>query len=169
MYIESLNKRRQNVSKFYNILLFLTVLILSPSLHEFTHIALLNLLKHYYKFEHGFNLMSGLYGTITIFTPINLFQSTILLLSGIGICFLASWLLFFLGKRITNPEISSVVNSISTGLYLDSIINLSSGDGTVLLQMWGLSYFSALLPIISLLLFGILLIRILHPNNRVPH
>jgi len=116
------------------------VLIISPIFHELSHILLLNFFNQYYRFQMRFDLISGIYGNIKIYTPINIYQSIIVVLSGIITSFFLYLFLSMLSKMIKEKlSISLLLNFLSIGFLVDLTIGLFKGDINTALQILGLN------------------------------
>ena len=145
MYPKEFVIKRKALKKHYLyhvIFILISILsfcVLSPLLHEVSHLFVLNGINAKYRAYILSRPLTGVYGLINVYSPMTLTQATIVLTSGIFSSFLLFVTLFFPIQKVRNHFINVVLLSLSLGVYLDFLLNLFQGDIITLFSMFGLS------------------------------
>lgn len=124
-------------------LLILACLVVSPLIHEFSHIAALSLMHGYYLEE--ISLYPQVSGSIRILSPLQAHEYILLLATGLGISFLMGTALLHRGRK----KACLLSTSSGAGFLLNpAFAMLSKSDMASLLSFAGLQGFSFIIGFI---------------------
>jgi len=128
----------------YLLFFILIFLFISPLIHEYFHLAFLNFFHKKYFAVYFLSPISGLSAEIKIYSPVTIFESSILLISGVFSSFLFSTIFYFLSKKSKTYKSKFFFSLISLAFFLDLFMNTFKGDIPLLFEMFNLSF---ILPI----------------------